>query len=87
MSVVMIAGVYVWGALYAAGVFAAAIVWDRPASVAFALVGAAAAYVCQFFGALLATDMPQSRIVGLFALASCSVSVLAFCAAGTLLFW
>lgn len=48
MKIIAIVGVYIWGALYAAGVFTAALIWDDRIAVMSAITCAAAAYVSQF---------------------------------------
>lgn len=52
MKTIAIVGVYIWGALYAAGVFTAGMIWGDRLAVYIVLGSAAAAYVSQFFTTL-----------------------------------
>lgn len=53
MQALMIVGVYIWGALYTAGVFVAALSLGNHAAMYLALVSAGAAYAAQFAGAIV----------------------------------
>lgn len=88
MKTIAIVGVYMWGALYAAGVFTAGMIWGDRVAVWCILGSAAAAYLSQFLTTLaLDEGIPlDSKLLcyrsALFAMA---VSIIAGAVAGTLL--
>jgi len=53
MQNIMIIGVYLWGAMYTAGVFTAALATGDHFALVAALVSAGCAYAAQFAGALV----------------------------------
>jgi len=85
MKTIAIVGVYIWGALYAAGVFTAGMIWGDRIAVYIVLGSAAAAYVSQFFTTLaLDEELPYEARKRCWAagLAATGVSVLAAAIAG-----
>lgn len=59
MQSIMIIGVYMWGAMYTAGVFVAALSLGNHATLYLALVSAGFAYLAQFAGAYATGDTPS----------------------------
>lgn len=56
---IMIIGVYLWGALYVAGVFVASIAWHDEAATIAILTSAGLAYICQVMNALAQLQADQ----------------------------
>lgn len=82
MQALMIVGVYIWGALYTAGVFVAALSLGNHAAMYLALVSAGAAYAAQFAGALV-FDQQNPIMVAWYVNVACTMgSVVAGAAAG-----
>ena len=83
MQALMIIGVYVWGALYTAGVFVAALYSGNHVALYLALWSAGAAYAAQFAGALACDEASTIRQEAWYAnLALTAVAVLSGAAAG-----
>jgi hypothetical protein len=81
MQALMIIGVYIWGALYTAGVFVAALSLGNHIALYLSLVSAGAAYVAQFAGAIACDPQNPSREFGYvnsaFTAVSAAVGVIA----------
>lgn len=82
MQALMIVGVYIWGALYTAGVFVAALSLGNHAAMYLALASAGAAYAAQFAGALV-FDQHNPIMPAWYVNVACTVvAVIAGAAAG-----
>ena len=81
MQALMIIGVYIWGAMYTAGVFVAALWLGNHTALYLALVSAGAAYVAQLTGAIACdpqSPSPEARYVNIaFVVASIAAGVIA----------
>lgn len=81
MQNLMVIGVYIWGALYTAGIFVAALSFGSHVALYLALVSAGAAYIAQFAGVWAMEPHPVEQAWYVNGAAT-AVSVLAGVAAG-----
>lgn len=82
MQNIMIIGVYIWGAMYTAGVFVASLEWGNRTAALLAIASAGIAYLCQFVGAIAQDGVTAAHKASL---ALCALSVLLGLAAGVAL--
>lgn len=86
MQTIMIVGVYIWGAMYTAGVFVAALAFGNHNAVFLAILSAGAAYAAQFAGALAFDPNGPIKAAWYANLVATAVAVISGAAAGIVLY-